>query len=172
MAKSAEENVPHSMRPIYDEITQLTDAFCRDHLDEEIAMLCHKVAGALARKRPSPLERGKRQVWACAILYALAQINFLFDRSETPHTTPGEIAAAFGVSQSTAGTKAKQIRDLLNVTILDPEWSRPSKIDENPMAWMISVNGLILDARYAPREIQEEAYRKGLIPYLPGHPNS
>jgi hypothetical protein len=30
------------------------------------------------------------------------------------------------------------------------------------------MNGLIIDARYAPRHIQEEAYRKGLIPYLPG----
>jgi hypothetical protein len=41
-------------------------------------------------------------------------------------------------------------------------------MDSNPMAWMISVNGFILDARYAPRPIQEEAFRKGLIPYLPG----
>jgi hypothetical protein len=29
------------------------------------------------------------------------------------------------------------------------------------------VNGLIIDARSAPRFIQEEAYRKGLIPYIP-----
>ena len=43
----------------------------------------------------------------------------------------------------------------------------PSLIDENPMAWMISVDGFILDARQAPRAIQEEAFRKGLIPYLP-----
>jgi hypothetical protein len=30
------------------------------------------------------------------------------------------------------------------------------------------VNGLIVDARYVPRQIQEEAFRKGLIPYIPG----
>ena len=35
------------------------------------------------------------------------------------------------------------------------------------MAWMIMVNGLIVDARYLPREIQEVACRKGLIPYVP-----
>jgi hypothetical protein len=35
------------------------------------------------------------------------------------------------------------------------------------MAWFIQVNGLIVDARRAPREIQEEAFRQGLIPYLP-----
>ncbi len=30
------------------------------------------------------------------------------------------------------------------------------------------VKGLVIDAREAPREIQEEAVRRGLIPYLPG----
>jgi hypothetical protein len=36
------------------------------------------------------------------------------------------------------------------------------------MAWMIEVNGLVVDARRLPREIQEEAFRKGLIPSIPG----
>jgi hypothetical protein len=30
------------------------------------------------------------------------------------------------------------------------------------------VNGLIVDARSLPRPMQEEAFRKGLIPYVPG----
>lgn len=72
-----------------------------------------------------------------------------------------------GVSQSTASAKAKQIRDMLNIGLMDPNWTRPSQMDGNPMAWMIMVNGLIVDVRSMPREIQEEAYRKGLIPYLP-----
>jgi len=33
---------------------------------------------------------------------------------------------------------------------------------------MIQVNGLIVDARHLPRDIQEEASRKGLILYIPG----
>jgi hypothetical protein len=32
---------------------------------------------------------------------------------------------------------------------------------------MIQVNGLIADVRRLPRPIQEEAFRKGLIPYIP-----
>jgi hypothetical protein len=32
---------------------------------------------------------------------------------------------------------------------------------------MIQVNGLIVDARHLPRDIQEEAARKGLIPSSP-----
>jgi hypothetical protein len=115
------------------------------------------------------LARGKPAVWACAITYALGQINFLFDRSQTVHTTPGELCALFGVAQTTASGKAKQIRDLFKMSYFDVQWSRPSKIDDNPMAWMVMVNGLIVDVRMMPREVQEEAYRKGLIPYLPGH---
>jgi hypothetical protein len=49
-----------------------------------------------------------------------------------------------------------------------PEWSLPSQSDQNPLAWMIQVNGLIIDAHHAPREIQEEAYRLDLIPDIPG----
>lgn len=36
------------------------------------------------------------------------------------------------------------------------------------MTWMIEVNGLVVNARHLWREVQEEAYRKGLIPYIPG----
>jgi hypothetical protein len=57
---------------------------------------------------------------------------------------------------------------MLNIVQMHPEWSLPSQFDQNPLAWMIQVNGLIIDARHAPREIQEEAYRLGLIPYIPG----
>jgi hypothetical protein len=63
--------------------------------------------------------------------------------------------------------KSKQIRDLLGRYPMDLEWSTPSMIDKNPLIWMLEVNGFIIDVRHAPREIQEEAFRKGLIPYIP-----
>jgi hypothetical protein len=34
-------------------------------------------------------------------------------------------------------------------------------------AWFIEVNGMLLDARDLPLEIQVEAYLKGIIPYVP-----
>jgi hypothetical protein len=55
---------------------------------------------------------------------------------------------------------------------LDLNWTLPSQIDKNPMAWMIMVDGFIIDARHAPAEIQEEAYRRGLIPYIPESPTT
>ena len=35
------------------------------------------------------------------------------------------------------------------------------------MVWMLQMNGFMIDVRHAPREIQEIAFSKGLIPYIP-----
>jgi hypothetical protein len=42
------------------------------------------------------------------------------------------------------------------------------RIETTSMAWMIEVNGFPMDARHLRREIQEEAFQKGLIPYISG----
>ncbi len=168
MAKSTKsENVPQNMQAKFSEIVQLTDAFCSEHLNEEDAQLARFLTAALCRKRPSPLSKGKINSWAAGIIHALGMVNFLYDPSQTPHMKATEIYQQFGISSSTGQAKSKQIRDVMKIHQMDPHWCLPSLIDENPMAWMISVDGFILDARQAPRAIQEEAFRKGLIPYLP-----
>jgi hypothetical protein len=50
---------------------------------------------------------------------------------------------------------------------LDPEWTLPSRITENPMAWMVTVDGVIVDMRDMPRELQQAAFAQSLIPYVP-----
>jgi hypothetical protein len=49
----------------------------------------------------------------------------------------------------------------------DHEWCLPSRLADHPTAWMISIDGFILDARTAPYEIQVAAYEAGVIPYIP-----
>jgi len=171
-AKRKGPSVPESMRKRYEEIVALTDALCRENLNEEYAALCREMAAALARKRPSPLVTGKAKSWACGIAYTVGSINFLFDKSQTPHMRADELCAWFGLSKSTGGNRANQIKDVLKISWLDTRWTLPSRIDENPLAWMVSVDGFIVDARTLPRPLQEEAYRKGLIPYLPSQMDS
>jgi hypothetical protein len=155
------------MQPIYDEIVALTDAFCKEHLNAEYAELVRKMTAALCRKRPSPLLSGRPRTWACGIVYAVGQANFLFDKSQDPHLRADDLCESFGVAQTTGNAKAKTIRDALRMRMFDAKWSLPSKIATHPMAWLISVNGLVVDARRMPREIQEEAFRRGMIPFLP-----
>lgn len=165
--KAHSESVPKKMEVRYQEIIAITDTFCAEHLNEEYATLCRSMAATLARKRPSPLESGRAKTWAAAIAHAIGRVNFLFDKTQTPHIRADDLSAAFGVSKSTAANKSKQIMDVLNIGLMDPQWTLPSRMNDNMMAWMIMVNGLIVDVRSMPREIQEIAYQKGLIPYIP-----
>jgi hypothetical protein len=166
--RSTSQQVPQDMQARFDEIIHLTDTFSQKYLNNEYAQLCRELTATLCRKRPSPLVRGKADTWACGIIHALGMVNFLFDSSQTPHIAASQIADFFGLSSSTMQAKSKQIRDLLGMYQMDPDWSIPSMIEKNPLIWMLEVNGLIIDVRHAPREIQEEAFRKGLIPYIPG----
>jgi hypothetical protein len=118
-------------------------------------------------QRSSPVLKGKPDGWAAGIVYALGRVNFLDDPSRTPHMKSTEIAEGFRVSMATMQAKAKVIREGLGLMPLHPDWCLPSLVDDNPMIWMLSVNGFIMDIREAPRKVQVEAYEKGLIPYIP-----
>jgi len=149
--RSPSQNVPKDMQTRFDEITQLTDTFCQAYLNNEYAQLCRELTAALCRKRPSPLARGKATTWACGIIHALGLVNFLFDSSQLPHIAASQIWESFDLSSSTMQAKSKQIRDLLGMYPMDPDWSTPSMLDKNPLIWMLEVNGLIIDMRQAQR---------------------
>ena len=155
------------MRPTAEKVISLTDNACADLLDEEYADLARHVVAKLARKRPSPLQSGRAATWAGGVIWALGQVNFLFDRSSEPYVAHDDLAEAFGLSKSTLGQKAKQICDMLKMTWGTPEFLRAARIDGNPMIWFIMVNGMPFDARSLPLEIQVEAYLQGVIPYIP-----
>ncbi len=167
LKRSPSLHVPKEMQAHFKEITHLTDTFSQQYLNDEYAQLCRELTATLCRKRPSPLARGKAPTWACGIIHALGMVNFLFDSSQTPHIAASQIWEYFDLSSSTMQAKSKQIRDLLGMYPMDPDWSTSSMVDQNPLIWMLEVNGLIIDVRHAPREIQEATVRQGLIPYIP-----
>lgn len=84
----APERIPQAMADKFSAITVLTDAFCEFHLNEEYRQMIQHVVGALARKRPSPLLKGKENVWAAAATHAVGRVNFLDDPTQTPHCKP------------------------------------------------------------------------------------
>jgi hypothetical protein len=168
--KMSEKNalkVPDSVQALYDEITGISDAFCKEYLNEEYAELARKMAATLARKRPSPLVSGRANSWAAGILYTLGQLNFLFDKSQSPHMRADELCKRIGVSQQTASGRAQKIREMLDIFQMHPDWTLPSLMDHNPLIWILSVNGMMVDIRHMPREAQVVAFEKGLIPYIP-----
>ncbi len=165
---STSEKVPKQMHSTFDAIVALTDAFCKEHLNEEYAQLAHQATATLCRKRPSPLAKGRANTWACGIVYALGFVNWLFDKSQDPYMNAGDLCKGFGIGKSTGSAKSKEVRDLLRMTQFDSNWCLPSKIDSNPLAWMITVNGYIVDVRSMPRDglghITVDTFGKKFLP--------
>ena len=152
---------------VVEEIVGMIDEFCREHLNEEYAALCRKLAEKLSRKRPSPLLSGKPSAWAAGIVRTIGMVNFLGDKSQKPYMKMTDIDKAFGVSESMASAKSLAIRRMFRISQLDFEWMLPSRVEDHPLTWLLSVNGFIMDIRHAPREAQEVAFEQGLIPYIP-----
>jgi hypothetical protein len=136
-------------------------------LNTEYRDLARQMAAALCRKRPSPVTSGHPRTWAGGIIHVLGQLNFLSDPTFKPVMTTAQIAAGFGIGQSTMFAKAKVISAALDTHRMDPQWMLPSLADLNPLLWMAEVNGLLVDLRTMPREVQKIAFDKGMIPHIP-----
>ena len=150
-----------------DAILDLIEPFCKKYLNEEYWEICHDMAIEIY-EMGAPLDKGKPQSWASGIVHATGMVNFLSDPSFPPYMESSQIAEAFGISQSTMQSKSKEIRDALDIVPMDPQWCLESLLADNPLVWMFeNMDGLIADIRNAPREVQEMAYREGMIPFIP-----
>ena len=159
--------IPKEMQQHYDVIGQMIKDFCDEHLDKEYEELCMKALAKLCRKRPSPLLKGHANTWAAGIAYSVGTANFIFDRDNKYYMSAGDLADYFGISKSTAASKAADIKKMFNISVFSGEWTVASKMGSNPMIWMVSINGLPVDARFIPLEYQKICYERGLIPYVP-----
>jgi hypothetical protein len=164
---SGGEKIPELVREFYDQVVAQTADFCKEYLTEEFSTPCQKLVAKLARKRPSPLLGGRLEIWSCAVIYTIARVNFLFDPKSKPCISGQWLCKVFGTSQSTVSAKVKDIIRWFRIYQMDPEYTPASKLMENPLAWMLEVNGIVMDIRTAPRELQEAAYERGLIPFIP-----
>jgi len=158
--------VPGNYADRFAALVKLIDTFCQAHLNDEYNTLCRELA-AEACAEELPLLAGKPEGWAAGIVYAIGRVNFLTDSSQSPHMKSKDIARGMGVSPATMQAKYKIIWDGLELMQFHPDWSLSSGMEYNPLAWMLSVNGLMMDIRDAPREAQVAAYEAGLIPHIP-----
>ena len=160
------EKVPKAMAERFAAITALTDAFCGERLNDKYARMIRAATAALCRKRPSPVATGAPASWAAGITHAVDTVNFVFDRSGSPHVSAAERYQAFGVAESTGQGKSKRVRDVLAMRSFDPDWTLPWRLANNPMVWTVSINGFVLDARALERDQQALLRAAGLIPFV------
>jgi len=159
--------VPKEMKNRFDEIAELITDFCSAKLNEEYKQICLQLCAALCRKRPSPLIGAKAPTWASGIIHTIGMVNFLFYSSSEDYFEVKQLYEWFNISGSTVGKKSRQIRSIMKIYTMDANWTLPGRLGDNLNAWLIKIDGIIVDARNCELWIQKEAYKKGLIPYIP-----
>ncbi|MCH4016862.1 MAG: DUF6398 domain-containing protein [Prevotella sp.] len=123
-------------------IAEMVTTFCQTHIDKEYTALCKKMVRKLGRKRTNPLERGRIEIWAAAIVYTVATMNFLFDKSFEPYIPSSTIHDYFGTKQSSVTQKSAQIRKMLKLRpYWDKDFSTNYMLENNPLNNMSMMNG-------------------------------
>lgn len=92
-----------------DEVQELLDAFCVKNMNSELTGYVQKLWGTVGRKRNYVITGGKKEIWASAVVYVIARLNFLFDPSSPNHLTHDQICDFFGTKKSTVGGRATDI---------------------------------------------------------------
>lgn len=125
----------------------LLEGFCKEHLNPELSGYAFTLWEHLGRKRTFSITGGKKEVWASAVIYVIARLNFLFDRTSTCPLTPDTICTFFGTKKSTVSSKATEIEKACKIRMGHEGLCTPDIPDS--LSFVQLPNGLILTKRQA-----------------------
>ncbi len=105
------------------QLIEMIGEFSDIYLDEEFKYLNVKLAIRIIEGDEFSIRRGKLENWACAIILAVGQLNFLFDIQLKPFVTQDMLCNYFKVKRQSATIRARDIRRALNLKLGDEEFS-------------------------------------------------
>jgi hypothetical protein len=120
------------------EILDLIKGFTDEKLNDEYFELSKNLLMKLRRKRDVPFVKGKLNIWAGGIIYAIGSINFLFDESFKPYVSISEIADYFNSTKSIISIKGRIIKNLTKIDIFDSKFSTQYMNDNNLLTELTS----------------------------------
>lgn len=109
-----------------DELTQILEMieeFSDKYLDVEFKALNVKLAGELGDCDKISFDDDKPEVWAAGIIFAIGQLNFLFEDLYAPYISRNNLCGYFKISRMKMNNKARDIRRLLNLKLGDKNFS-------------------------------------------------
>ena len=124
-----------------EQLIEMVTTFCELHLDEEYGDSCRHLVEKMARKKNVPFVSGRLEIWAAAVVYAIGQINYLFDSSAKPYIKHSAICDHFGTAVSTTGQKAALLRNMFKMHPFASEFSTSQMRQNNPLAGWKMING-------------------------------
>lgn len=145
----------NEIKAIETELIHLTRTFCTEKLNANYEQLCEKLIKKMGRKHDVPFKRGKIEIWAAAVIYTIGSINFLFDKSSEPYIAATVISDYFETKNTTVSNKARQIREMFDLTLFDDEFVTDQMDAMNPFKDLVAVDGFIVKLSSLPIHVQE-----------------
>ena len=136
-----------------DEVTALLDAFSQAHLTPELGGYVRKLWEQIGRKRNYVITGGANEVWAAAVVYVIARLNFLFDTKDPNYLTADFICAYFGTKKTTVSARAADIEKSCRIRTGQDGLCNPDISDA--LTFVKLSNGIVI-----PKKMAREA---GLI---------
>jgi hypothetical protein len=130
-----------------EEVRALLNAFSQEHLSPDLSGYVHKLWEQIGRKRTFVITGGRAEVWASAVVYVIARLNFLFDRSNPLYMTPDAICDFFGTKKSTVSAKAAQIEKACRIRMGHKGLCSPEISDS--LTFVELPNGMVLTKKMA-----------------------
>jgi hypothetical protein len=142
--------------------------FCGKHLNHDYSQVCLNLLIHVDQERDLALDKGTIVDWAAALVHVAGFVNFLDDPANEPFMKLADIARHLGVAKSTMENRSRSIRKVLEIDRLSCAFCTIPVLAHNPQVWFLeNEKGFIFDVRQAPREVQEQAFAAGLIPWIP-----
>src|SRR3970040_237777 len=94
-----------------DEVKALLADFSKQHLARapDLAGYLEKLWEQIGRKRNYVITGGTKEVWAAAVVYVIARLNFLFDKASPNYLTAETICGYFGTKKGTVSARARGV---------------------------------------------------------------
>ncbi|TMA95891.1 MAG: hypothetical protein E6J74_10295 [Deltaproteobacteria bacterium] len=132
-----------------DEVKALLVEFSKQHLASapDVVSYIEKLWDQIGRKRSYVITGGTKEVWASAVVYVIARLNFLFDKARPNYLTADTICGHFGTKKGTVSARAAEIEKACRIRVGHEGLCRPEISDE--LTFVELSNGMVLPKRIA-----------------------
>ena len=143
-----------------DEVKALLADFSKQHLASapDVACYIEKLWEHIGRKRSYVITGGTKEVWASAVVYVIARLNFLFDKASPNYLTADTICGHFCTKKGTVSARAAEIEKARRIRVGHERQCRPEISDE--LTFVELSNGMVLPKRMARQWASCDVNRK------------
>lgn len=134
-------------------IKTMLEDFGREELNPLYVDFAVKLLHKIARMRKLNIQRGHMGIWAAAIIYVIARLNFLFDPASDVSLSADTICDYFDTVKSTVGNKASLIQKTCDLYYGAKGFCRQDIIDmltfvETPEGFILPKNMLDINTKF------------------------